>query len=86
LSNPETNLADQSYFSIALSRMVVTRAIKVAFIVGTLLALINHGEKILSMSFVSLDWFKVMLTYLVPYCVSTWSAVGAIKANASSGT
>lgn len=85
MSKATTTLSDQSFVSVALSRMVVTRAIKVAIIVGTILAFINHGEKILSMSLPSQDWFKVILTYLVPYCVSTWSAVGAIKANASKG-
>jgi hypothetical protein len=58
----------------------------VALIVGTILAAINHGEKFPSMSISSQDWFKIILTYLVPYGVSTWSAVGAIKANASNGT
>ena len=66
--------------------MVVTRAIKVAIIVGTILAFINHGDKMLNMALSSQDWFKVILTYLVPYSVSTWSAVGAIRANASKGT
>lgn len=65
--------------------MVVVRAIKVAVIVGTILALINHGEKILNMALSNQDLFKIVLTYIVPYSVSTWSAVGAIKANALSG-
>jgi hypothetical protein len=71
----------QSYFSIALSRAVLGRALKVALFVGTILAFINHGEKIFSLSLSSKDWFKVILTYLVPYFVSTWSAVSVIKAN-----
>ncbi|MFK8068837.1 MAG: nitrate/nitrite transporter NrtS [Gammaproteobacteria bacterium] len=83
INNPSSHLAGQPFFTIALSPIVVRRAIKVAVIVGTILAFINHGEKILSMSLSSQGWFKVTLTYLVPYCVSTWSAVGAIKANAT---
>ncbi|WP_425455478.1 nitrate/nitrite transporter NrtS [Arenicella xantha] len=58
---------------------MVTRAIKVALIVGTTLALINHSEKIISLSLSVKDWCKIFLTYLVPYGVSTWSAVGAIR-------
>ncbi len=76
------NLADNNIFVIACSPIVVKRAMKIALIVGTLLAFINHGDKILSMSLSGQDWLKVLLTYLVPYGVSTWSAVGAIKANA----
>ena len=83
MNSSDSNLNDQSFFSVALSRIVVVRAIKVALLVGTILALINHGGKFLSMSLSSGDWFKVILTYLVPYGVSTWSAVGALKASAS---
>jgi hypothetical protein len=86
LKKSNNNLDQQSFLSIALTRTVVTRAIKVAFIVGTALALINHGEKILNMSLSVHDCFKVFLTYLVPYGVSTWSAVGAIKSNNSNSS
>lgn len=71
---------DRSFFSLAVSRVVVSRAIKVAIIFGTILVLINYGEKILNLSLTSKDWFKIVLTYLVPYSVSTWSAVSALKA------
>lgn len=79
-------MSQESVISLALSKQVVPRALKVALLVGTLLALINHGEKILAMSLTSQDFIKVVLTYLVPYGVSTWSAVGAIRANAISST
>jgi hypothetical protein len=81
LTDQTINLTNKSFFAIACSRPVVMRALKVALLVGTMLAFINHGEKILNMSFSGQDWFKILLTYLVPYGVSTWSAVGAIKAN-----
>jgi len=71
--------ANKSFFAIACSQKVVMSAIKVALFVGTMLALINHGEKILNLSLSGDDYFKVFLTYLVPYGVSTWSAVKAIK-------
>ncbi|MDX2369362.1 MAG: nitrate/nitrite transporter NrtS [Colwellia sp.] len=57
----------------------MSRAFKVALMVGTILALINHGEKIISMTLSSQDFLKIVLTYVVPYGVSTWSAVQAIK-------
>mgnify|MGYP003126684306 CR=1 FL=1 len=71
------------FFAIAFSAQVVPRALRVALVVGTLLALINHGDSILSMSMGGEDMVKVALTYLVPYGVSTWSAVGAIKASSA---
>jgi hypothetical protein len=79
-------LGAEGFFSLAFSRQVVSRATRIAFIVGTILAFINHGDKILAMSLSGQDLFKVILTYLVPYGVSTWSAVRAIEANASKGT
>ena len=68
-----------SFISLALSRRVMIRAFNIALLVGTILALINHGEKILSLTLSCEDFVKIILTYLVPYGVSTWSAVQAIK-------
>lgn len=72
-----------SFWSIAISTSVVARSVKVAILVGTILAFINHGDKILEMTLSHQDWFKIILTYLVPYSVSTWSSVLAIKASGS---
>lgn len=44
----------------------------VAAIVGTLLNLINQWEAMLGEAV--LDYPKLMLTYIVPYCVSSMSA------------
>lgn len=49
-------------------------AIKVALIVGTLLALINYGDKVLMGTMNTTDWLKLVLTYLVPFGVSWYSA------------
>ena len=51
------------------------RSAKVALVVGTLLALINHGDKLLDGGFDMEALLKICLTYLVPYAVATWSAV-----------
>jgi hypothetical protein len=45
----------------------------VALIVGTILNLINQGDTIVAG--LPLDVAKLLLTYLVPYCVSTYGAV-----------
>jgi hypothetical protein len=49
------------------------KAAVMALIVGTLLTAINHGDLILAGQFPPL--LKVLLTYCVPYCVTTWGAV-----------
>ena len=55
------------------------RALKIALIVGTILAAINYGDKILAQEMAGRDWLKLMLTYVVPYCVSLYSALAAQK-------
>ena len=44
-----------------------------ALVVGSILTGINHGDMILSGEYP--PWLKVMLTYFVPYCVTTWGAI-----------
>lgn len=71
--------SDQSWFALAVRPDIVTRAIKVGLVVGTILAMINHGNKILTGS-VDLDSaLRIALTYLVPYGVSTWSSVQTVR-------
>jgi len=68
-----------SFIALALSKKVVSSALKVSILVGTLLALINHGGALLNMT-LSVDRVaQILLTYLVPYCVSTYSSVNAIQ-------
>ena len=68
-----------SFLNLALRKSVVRRAVRIALIVGCILALINHGDRIIFQDMKSVDWFKILLTFCVPYCVSTISSVLAIK-------
>ena len=49
------------------------KAILTALVVGSILTSINHGDIILDGSMPA-SW-KIILTYCVPYCVTTWGAV-----------
>ena len=60
------------FFMTAMSRHIVTSALKVAIVVGTVLNLVNQGEFMLQEEDIS--WFHLMLNYLVPYCVASYSA------------
>jgi len=62
-----------------LRQDVRNRAIKVALLVGTILVAINQGSALLAGQFSAALWLKIALTYLVPYCVSTYAAVQAIR-------
>ena len=49
-----------------------------AIIVGSILTAINHGDTI-----VMGEWppaLKIILTYITPYCVTTWGAVAGKRA------
>ena len=59
---------------IFFSKSVALRAVKVALIVGVILAFINHGGVILSGSISSECWIKMLLTCFVPYTVSSVTA------------
>lgn len=68
-----------SFWEIALSPQVLPRSLRVSAVVGTLLFLINYGDRLLAGGLVAADALKIGLTYLVPYGVATWSAVRALR-------
>lgn len=61
-----------SAFRIASSPAVVRLALRMSLVVGSLLNLINQGDALLGGG--AIDAVKLGLTYLVPYCVATYSA------------
>lgn len=68
-----------SFPSIATERSIVKRATRIALIVGTLIALINHGDRMLTGTMDATAWLKCLLTFCVPYGVSTYSSVMAVR-------
>lgn len=61
-----------SFFRTVMSRHIVINAFKIAVVVGSVLNLVNQGENILHGGTIS--WLNLSLNYLVPYCVSSYSA------------
>jgi hypothetical protein len=57
----------------ALTDGVPQRSLWVAVVVGTILNLINQGDRLLAGQHLNLT--KIVLTYIVPYFVSTYGAV-----------
>ena len=66
-------------FEIVTRSDVILRALKMASIVGIVLAIINHGDHILLGTMTVTNWIKVLITFCVPFCVSTISSVLAIR-------
>ena len=54
---------------------VVSLALKVALVVGTVLNLINHYDVFLGAPVARVTLIQICLTYIVPYCVSTHGQV-----------
>ena len=61
--------------SVFFNRKVMKRSAIVALIVGTILAFINHGDAIISAELTMVCWIKIIATCLVPYTVSSVTAV-----------
>jgi hypothetical protein len=57
----------------SLSGGVPARSLRVAVVVGTALNLINQGDAIFGPA--PVHWLKLMLTFIMPYAVSTYGAV-----------
>ena len=58
---------------------VVKRSLIASAVVGTILALLNQGDHLFSGTWPSaLNW-KVPLTYVVPFLVSTWGALSGAR-------
>jgi len=53
-------------------------------VVGAVLIAINHGDALLRGEVSAERWWKMGLTVLVPYTVSTLSSVGALRSVAGS--
>ena len=58
-----------------LERDTLLFSLKMALVVGTLLAAINHGQALLTGHFTLGELLPVCLTYCVPFTVSMYSQV-----------
>ena len=65
---------------LALRRDIVSRSLKVGLVVGTILAAINHGERLLALDLDPDMLLNIILTYLVRYSVSTWASLQSARA------
>ena len=63
----------RAIWQCAVAPGVPRRSLAAAVVVGTILNLINQGDALFGGR--SLDWLKLGLTYIVPYCVATYGAV-----------
>ena len=67
------------FIDLAFSDGTPKKAFFTALVVGTVLTLINHGDVLLSGNYPPI--LKDLLTYCVPFCVTTWGSYLGKKAN-----
>jgi ketosteroid isomerase-like protein len=74
-SASSTAAADRpSVVALAFDRPTMIGALKIAAVVGTILNLINQGDRLLTLRFGDVVWWRIFLTYTVPFCVSTFAS------------
>jgi hypothetical protein len=68
----------KNWMGLAFRPDIAGRARRVAMIVGSILTIINQGDVILNGEVTVGTIGKIILTFCVPYCVSTYAGVGAL--------
>jgi hypothetical protein len=69
----------KEFLELAFRTSVAKRALKYAVVVGLILIAINHSDALLQGQVSRGRLFRMALTVLVPYVVSTISSVGALR-------
>lgn len=78
---PENPKGLRYLWLLATTGGIPMRSLKIALVVGTILNLINQGDALFGAG--SVNWFKMVLTFAMPYAVSTYGAV-AVRYTAQS--
>lgn len=55
------------------------RSLAVAVVVGTILGLINQADLVVTGRATALVWFKLAVTYVVPFCVANYGILVATR-------
>ena len=58
-----------------LKSSTIKDAVIVGIVVGTILNIVNQGDLLFTLDFNNISFLKLILTYFVPYLVSTYSSV-----------
>jgi hypothetical protein len=69
----------REWLQLSCDRSVVLRGFAFSAIVGTILVVVNHGDALMNGDVSTARVMKIVITMLIPYCVSTVSSVGAMQ-------
>ena len=74
----------RAWLNLATHPSVLKRSLVTCGIVGTVLVAINHSDAVLRASIDPGTAVQIVLTFLVPFLVSTTSSIAAIRAQGTS--
>ena len=69
----------KAWIRIAIRKDIWTRGLKVSLVVGSLLVIINHWNTLFLGKLTFREGIEIVLTYFVPYGVSTYASVASIR-------
>ena len=75
-------MSSPGWLELARQPAVVKRGLGYAVVVGAVLITINHGDALVRGDVTPTRLLKMGLTVMVPYLVSTFSSVGAMRQRA----
>ena len=75
VENTNKQVDKRPLIAYCLERATLLFSIKMALIVGTILALINHGQAMFTGHFTFNQLVPLLITYCVPFTVSMYSQV-----------
>ena len=70
----------RKYINQLLEIKILLRHIRTVVLIGLLLNMINQGDRLINLDFESVDLFKFVFTFFVPFAVSLYSAAKANEA------
>ena len=76
-----TDDIQKSAWQSALAWPVLKRSLIVMLVIGSILNVINQGDALWTDA--PVNWWKIALTYCVPFCVATYGAYCAFRATAA---
>lgn len=69
----------RSWLRLALRSDITSRGFRSALIVGTILTVMNYGDTLLDNTITSTVAIRIFLNFFVPYCVSTYASIIALR-------
>ena len=72
---PDAGMIIKCFLCAIRHRPLVRRSLMVALVVGLILTVLNQGDILFAGSWKSPLYWKIPLTYCVPFCVATYGAL-----------